>query len=122
MDKKRILVVDDEPNLIRSLSFILTKHGYEVTSANNGEEALQRIRESWPDLIFLDIMMPRKNGFEVCEEIRKMQGSESIHIVMLSAKGASFNQETAMSSGAVEYISKPFSPQEIVTRVKQLLS
>jgi DNA-binding response OmpR family regulator len=121
VDNKRILVVDDEANLIRSLSFVLAKNGYEVSSARDGEEALQKVREFKPDLIFLDIMMPRKNGFEVCREIRKMPGTEGIRIVMLSAKGGS-DQDTALSFGACEYISKPFSPQEIVMRVKQLLS
>lgn len=121
MDKKRILVVDDEANLIRSLSFVLAKNGYEVSSARDGEEALQKVREFRPDLIFLDIMMPRKNGFEVCREIREMPGNEGIRIVMLSAKGGS-DQDTAAGCGAYEYISKPFSPQEIVMRVKQILS
>jgi DNA-binding response OmpR family regulator len=121
VEKKRILVVDDEANLVRSLSFVFTKNGYEVSSASDGEEALQKVREFKPDLIFLDIMMPRKNGFEVCQEIKKIPGTDNIRIVMLSAKGGA-DQDTALSCGAYDYITKPFSPQEIVLRVKNILN
>lgn len=121
MEKKRILVVDDEANVVRSLSFVLTKNGYEVSSARDGEEALRKVREFRPQLIFLDIMMPRKNGFEVCQEIKKMPDTRDIPIVMLSAKGVA-DQDPVLNCGAYAYISKPFSPQEIVTRVNQILS
>jgi len=79
--------VDDEPHLVRSLSFILSKEGYEVVSAVNGEEALQKIRESKPDLMFLDVMMPKKNGYEVCQEIRSSPELKDIYIIMLTARG-----------------------------------
>jgi DNA-binding response OmpR family regulator len=120
MSIKRILVVDDEPHLLRSLSFILSKSGYEVVTASNGEEALEKLFEIRPELIILDIMMPNKNGYEVCEAIRKMPEFAEIYIVVLSAKGGEMDKEKALSLGANEFMSKPFSPQEIVTRTKQI--
>jgi len=86
-NRKKVLIVDDEPHLVRSLSFILSKEGYEVVSAVNGEEALQKIRESKPDLMFLDVMMPKKNGYEVCQEIRSSPELKDIYIIMLTARG-----------------------------------
>jgi CheY-like chemotaxis protein len=119
LDNKQILVVDDEPHLIRSLAFILAKEGYEVSTANNGEEALEKISESKPDLIFLDIMMPQKNGYEVCETIRKIPELADIYIIMLSAKGWEIDKTKAIAVGANEFMSKPFSPLEIVSRVRK---
>lgn len=122
MIKKRILVVDDEPHLIRSLTFILTREGYEIDMAGNGEEALEKIRLNKPDLIFLDIMMPKKNGYEVCETIRNDPELKDIYIIMLSAKGWDIDREKAMDTGANEFISKPFSPLEAVSRTKRALN
>jgi CheY-like chemotaxis protein len=96
MSNKRILVVDDEPHLIRSLTFILAKEGYDVSMAADGEEALRKIAENKPDLIFLDIMMPKKNGYEVCETIRKVPELQSVYIIMLSAKGWDIDRAKAM--------------------------
>lgn len=119
MNIKKILVVDDEPHLIRSLTFILAKEGYEVSMASDGEEALKRIGENRPDLIFLDIMMPKKNGYEVCETIRSVPDLKDIYIIMLSAKGWDIDRAKATNVGANEFMSKPFSPLEVVSRVRK---
>lgn len=120
-NEKRILVVDDEPHAIRALTFILKKEGYDVYSALNGEEAMARVRESKPDLMFLDVMMPRKNGFEVCQEIKGDPGLSDIYIIMLTAKGQEKDREKGLSLGADEFITKPFSLTDIVARVRELL-
>jgi CheY-like chemotaxis protein len=121
MDNKRILVVDDEPHLIRSLSFILSKEGYEVLTASNGEEALQKVIESKPALLFLDVMMPKKNGYEVCEEIRKMPDLKETYILILTAKGGDIDREKALSAGADGFMTKPFSPQEVISKTKTIM-
>ena len=119
--EKRILVVDDEPHAIRALTFILKKEGYDVYSALNGEEAMARVRESKPDLMFLDVMMPKKNGFEVCQEIKGDPGLSDIYIIMLTAKGQEKDREKGLSLGADEFVTKPFSLTDIVARVRELL-
>jgi|WetSurMetagenome_2_1015567.scaffolds.fasta_scaffold270885_2 two-component system, OmpR family, alkaline phosphatase synthesis response regulator PhoP len=119
MNLKRILVVDDEPHLVRSISFILNKSGYEVYTAQDGEEALKRVFECKPELIYLDIMMPKMNGYDVCEKIRTMPEFRDIYIIMLSAKGGEIDKDKAFSSGANEFMSKPFSPMEIVAKTKK---
>jgi DNA-binding response OmpR family regulator len=119
---KRILVADDEPHLIRSLSYILNKSGFEINSAIDGEEALRKLVEFKPELIFLDIMMPKINGYEVCEIIRKMPEYKDIHIIVLSAKGGDIDREKALSLGANEFMSKPFSPLDVLAKVKNILN
>jgi CheY-like chemotaxis protein len=121
MSSKRILVVDDEPHLIRSLTFILDKEGYEVLMAGDGEEALKKVSETRPDMIFLDIMMPKKNGYEVCQTIRSIPELKDIYIIMLSAKGWEMDREKALSVGANEFMSKPFSPLDAVSRARKAL-
>ncbi|MBN1161264.1 MAG: response regulator [Dehalococcoidales bacterium] len=122
MTDKKILVVDDEPNVVRTLTFVLKKEGYDVATAENGEEALARVHESKPCLMFLDVMMPKKNGYEVCQELKSDAALSDIHIVMLSAKGQEADREKALSMGANEFITKPFSPVGVVGRVKELLA
>jgi DNA-binding response OmpR family regulator len=122
MSDNKILVVDDEPNVVRTLTFVLRKEGYEVATAENGEEALAKIRELKPRLMFLDVMMPKKNGYEVCQELKSDSNLCDIHIVMLSAKGQEADREKALNLGANEFITKPFSPIGVLGRVKELLS
>ncbi len=122
MPDKKILVVDDEPNVVRTLTFVLKKEGYDVSSATNGEEALTKARELRPNLMFLDVMMPKKNGYEVCRELRGDSTMNDIHIVMLSAKGQETDREKALHFGADEFMTKPFSPIGVVGRVKELLA
>jgi two-component system alkaline phosphatase synthesis response regulator PhoP len=121
MSDKKILVVDDEPLVVRTLTFVLGKEGYKVTTAVNGEEAISRVQESKPNLMFLDVMMPKKNGYEVCKELRKNSNYSDIHIIMLSAKGQETDKEMALTAGANEFMTKPFSPSAVVVRVKELL-
>ncbi len=122
MSDKRILVVDDEPHVVRTLTFVLKKEGYEVVSAGNGEEALNLVHKHKPDLMFLDVMMPKKNGYEVCREIKANPAFSDIHIIMLSAKGQEADREKAESLGANEFITKPFSPAGIIDRVREILN
>src|SRR3972149_3521188 len=121
MPDKKILVVDDEPNVVRTLTFVLRKEGYEVSSAGDGEEAMAKVRESKPNLMFLDVMMPKKNGYEVCQELKNNSSLSDIHVVMISAKGQEADKEKALSLGADEFITKPFSPMGVIERVKELL-
>lgn len=117
----KILVVDDEPFILRSLTFILKKNGYDVDSATNGEEALEAILNGRPKLVFLDLMMPKKNGLEVCVEVRQNQELNDIHIIMLTAKGQERDREKGLEAGANEYLTKPFSPSKVLDRVRELV-
>jgi len=118
---KRILVVDDEPNVIRSLNFVLSRAGYEVSSAGNGEDGLVKIRQLKPNLVFLDVMMPKKNGYEVCQEVKKDSSLRDVHVIMLTAKGQEADREQGMEAGADEFMTKPFSPIEVLDKVRELL-
>jgi len=118
---KKILIVDDAPFILRSLAFILKKHGYKVITATDGEEALAKIREERPDLIFLDVMMPKKDGYEVCQEVRDSPEMGNPHIIMLTARGQEADQERGLRLGADEFMTKPFSPSKIIERVKAVL-
>ena len=117
----KILIVDDEPSIARSLSFVLIKDGYDVTVAEDGEQAMAFVRASKPDIMILDVMMPKKNGYDVCEEIKSDAELRDIHVMMLTAKGQGGDLEKGLSHGADEYITKPFSPMKIVARVNELL-
>jgi DNA-binding response OmpR family regulator len=121
MTQRRILVVDDEPFICRSLSFVLRKSDYLVFEARNGEEAIAAIREHKPDLVFLDVMMPKLNGFQVTEEVRRDRALDTVKIVLLTAKGQECDRDQGKAVGATDYITKPFSPTKILERVKQLL-
>jgi len=119
--EKKILVVDDEPNVIKSLTFVLSKEGYDVSSAANGEDAMAKIRQSKPNLMFLDVMMPKKNGYEVCQEVKCNSSLSDIHIIMLTAKGQEADREKGLNAGANEFMTKPFSPMMVIGKVKELL-
>jgi DNA-binding response OmpR family regulator len=119
--ERKILVVDDEPNVVRSLTFVLEKEGYDVSSAVNGEEALAKIQEIRPKLVFLDVMMPKKNGYEVCKEVKDNSSLSDTHIIMLTAKGQETDREKGFGAGADEFMTKPFSLMAVVDRVKRLL-
>jgi two-component system alkaline phosphatase synthesis response regulator PhoP len=117
----KILIVDDEPSIVRSLTFVLEKEGFDVSQAPDGQRAMQLIRESKPNLLFLDVMMPKKNGYDVCQEIKSDPRLMDIHVVMLTAKGPADDLEKGLLPSADEFITKPFSLMEIVARVKELL-
>lgn len=110
----RILVVDDEPALLRLMDFVLARHGYTLLSATNGEEALALAREHRPDLIVLDIMMPRVDGYQVAEVLRADAELASIPIIMLTAKAQEEDIERGLAVGVDRYVTKPFSPDDFV--------
>lgn len=119
---KRVLIVDDEPNIVTALEFLLEKRGYEVTVAVNGEEALAQVETFKPDLVLLDVMMPKVSGYEVCQRLRSDPRWQGIKIVMLSAKGREVEVSKGMSLGADLYVTKPFSSAELVATIDTLLS
>lgn len=116
-----VLVVDDERSIVLSLEFILRKAGFDVRVAYDGEQALQAIEESVPDLVLLDVSMPKRDGYDVCQTIRANPAWKSIRIVMLTAKGQEIEREKGLALGADDYITKPFSTREVIERVKQFL-
>lgn len=118
---KSILIVDDEPNILLSLEFLMQQEGYEVRTATNGDEALLAVGEKQPDLILLDIMMPKLDGFEVCQKIRSNPNWKNIRIVILTAKGREVDQEKGLALGADDYIIKPFATKHLVKKVKTVL-
>jgi two-component system, OmpR family, alkaline phosphatase synthesis response regulator PhoP len=118
----KILIADDEQNIVISLEFLMKREGFQVSVANDGEEALARIRSDPPDLVLLDVMMPRKNGFEVCQAVKSDPALQSIKILMLTAKGRDTEVAKGLAMGADAYMTKPFSTRELVEKVKSLLS
>jgi DNA-binding response OmpR family regulator len=118
----KILVVDDEPNIVLSLEFLMKQAGFQVRTASDGEAALAAVAADTPDLVLLDVMMPRKNGYEVCQAIRANPDCKKVRIIMLTAKGREVEREKGLALGADDYITKPFSTQEVVERVRELLA
>ena len=118
---KYVLIVDDAPNIVLSLEFLMKKEGYTVHTVANGEEALLAVKERTPDLILLDVMMPRKDGYEVCQELRSNPDWQGIKIIMLTAKGRDVAREKGLALGANDYITKPFATRELVEKVNSLL-
>jgi DNA-binding response OmpR family regulator len=119
---KKILVVDDEPNIVISLEFLMKKEGFEVAVANDGDEALAKVASFNPDLLLLDVMMPKKSGFEVCEALRADSERAGLKIVMLTAKGRDTEMAKGLAIGADAYVTKPFSTRELVDKVKEMLA
>jgi two-component system alkaline phosphatase synthesis response regulator PhoP len=118
---KNILVVDDEYFITRSLSFLFQKEGFDVRVAHDGEAALEEIKSGQPDLIFMDMDMPKKNGLETVREIRSNPEWQKIHIIMLTAKGQETDEKAGFEAGVNEYTLKPFDPRAILNRVRELL-
>jgi diguanylate cyclase (GGDEF)-like protein len=116
-----ILVVDDDPDIARFVEVNLRSAGYDVSVAGDGEEALERATEMRPDLVLLDVMMPRLDGFEVAQRLRKNPQTANTSIIMLTAKALSSDKVTGLQSGADDYIIKPFDPIELLARVKGTL-
>lgn len=119
---KKILIVDDEPNIVISLEFLMQREGFEVAVAVDGEEALSKLAEWQPDLVLLDIMMPKQSGFEVCQEIRGNAAWDKIKIIMLTAKGRDTEVQKGMALGADAYVTKPFSTKDLVAKVRAVLA
>jgi len=118
----KILVVDDEPNIVLSLEFLMKQAGFQVRTAADGDAALAALAADCPDLVLLDVMMPRKNGYEVCQAIRENPAYKEVRIIMLTAKGRDVEREKGLALGADDYVTKPFSTQEVVDKVRELLS
>lgn len=118
---KRVLVVDDEPNIVMSLEFLMRRAGFEVEVARNGKEALQALDRTPPDLMLLDVMMPEFDGYEVCQRIRARPEWNGTKIIMLTARGRDVERERGLSLGADDYVTKPFSTRDLVEKVKVML-
>jgi len=116
-----VLVVDDEANIALSLEFLMKQSGFEVRTATDGEQALAAIEESPPDLVLLDINMPKLNGYEVCSRVRAQPEWERVRIIMLTAKGRDIEREKGLAMGADDYIVKPFATSEVVEKVRAML-
>ena len=119
---KRILVVDDEMYIVNILDFTLAGEGWEVISANNGEDALRTLLKVEPDLVILDVMMPRIEGVEVCRAIKAREESANTPVILLSAKNSDRDREKGMEAGADLYLTKPFSPSRLVEEIRNLMS
>lgn len=121
MSRGRILVVDDEIYIVHILDFSLGMEGYEVVTALDGEQALAKAKEHRPDLIVLDIMMPKMDGYETCKALKEDPDTSAIPVILLSAKGRNSDQQAGYDVGAEDYITKPFSPRKLVDRINEML-
>jgi two-component system alkaline phosphatase synthesis response regulator PhoP len=119
---KKILIVEDEPSILRALQFQLERIGkMDVIFARDGEEAVKMIEAERPRLIFLDLMLPKKNGYEICQWIKETPYLSDIHVIILSAKGQEYEISQGMNVGADEYMTKPFDPQQVLRRAQEIL-
>ena len=118
---ERIVIADDEPNLVTPLEYMLKREGFEVTVARDGEEALEAVARVRPHLVLMDVMMPRKSGFDVCQVLRADEANRHLRILLLTAKGRDDDVAKGLALGADAYMIKPFSPKELLLKVRQLL-
>ena len=121
MPNKTILIADDEPYLIRSLSYVLQREGYHVESAVDGQEAMSKIETLRPDLVFLDLMLPRLDGFQICRRVKERPDLRSTYVIILTAKGQQEDRQKGFQAGADAFMTKPFSPKEIIDKLRQIL-
>jgi DNA-binding response OmpR family regulator len=117
----KILIVDDEPNIVISLEYLMQREGFDVSVARDGVQAIAAIERNPPDLVLLDVMMPGKTGFEVCQHVRAIDRLRNMVIVMLTAKGRETDVAKGLALGANAYVTKPFSTRELVAQVRTLL-
>jgi len=118
---KTILIADDEPNIVISLEYLLERDGYRVLVARDGEEAMQAMQREAPDLLLLDVMLPRLSGYDVCQRIRENSAWRATRIVMLTARGREIEVAKGLALGADAYITKPFSTHELLTQIREQL-
>jgi DNA-binding response OmpR family regulator len=118
---KRILIADDEPNIVASLEFLMEQAGYEVKAVADGNDALAAVASFRPDLVLLDVMMPGRSGYEVCEKLKGDAATRGVKVVMLSAKGRDVEVAKGLDLGADAYVTKPFSTRELAAKVRELL-
>ncbi len=121
MARGSVLVVDDEPNIALSLEYLMKGQGFDVRVARDGEAALEALREATPHVVLLDVMMPKRDGYDVCQTVRATPEWRDVRIIMLTAKGRAIEQEKGLALGADDYITKPFSTQEVIERVRQYM-
>lgn len=121
MEKKKVLAVDDEPNILMSIEFILEMEGYEVYLARDGEEALEVAARVRPDLVLLDVNMPRKDGYEVCRILRESEQLAGTKVIMLTAKGQALERKKGIEVGADEYVTKPFGADDLLQKIRALI-
>jgi len=122
--RKKILIVDDEANFILGMSYVLEAEGYEIVEANDGDEAFEQAKNEMPDLMLMDIMMPpsgKHEGFKVCKKIKENEKTSHIIVIMASVLGANSDKEMARESGASDYITKPYNPDDVVKIIKKYL-
>ena len=117
---RKVLIVDDEPNIVTSLTFLMKKSGFETSVARDGDEALAEVERFHPDLVLLDVMMPKRDGFEVCQKLRA-SGQTELKIILLTAKGRETEVAKGLAVGADAYVTKPFSTRDLVEQVTRLL-
>lgn len=118
----RILIVDDEPNIVLALELLMRREGYEIEAVGDGEKAVEAAVKFRPDLILLDVMLPRMDGYEVCQRIRADVSLKDTSIIMLTAKGRDVEKEKGLALGADHYITKPFSTRDVVRKVREILA
>jgi DNA-binding response OmpR family regulator len=118
---KKVLIADDEPNIVVSLEFLMRQRGYDVRVVSDGAEALKAVDEFRPDLILLDVMMPRISGYDVCQKVRENPDWHGTRIIMLSAKGRDVEVTKGIAIGADAYVTKPFSTRDLIAKVGELL-
>lgn len=118
---QKVLIVDDETNIVISLEFLIAQAGYELRVAHNGQEALDQVAAFEPDLILLDVMMPHINGFEVCRRVRENPAWQHTKIIMLTAKGREVEVTKGLALGADAYVTKPFSTKELLAQIRDIL-
>ncbi|MCU0922571.1 MAG: response regulator [Burkholderiaceae bacterium] len=117
----KVLIADDEPNIVISLEYLMKRAGYQVSIARDGQEALDTIRRERPRLVLLDVMMPKKSGHEVCQELRADEQIKDTLVLMLTAKGRDTDVDKGLGVGADAYMTKPFSTKELVAKVAEML-
>ncbi len=118
---RSVLIVDDEPNIVISLEFLVKQAGYEARVARDGDAALAAVADRMPDLILLDVMMPKRDGYEVCQTIRANPAWAAVRIIMLTARGREIDREKGFALGVDDYVTKPFSTREVVELIKHYL-
>jgi len=117
----RVVIADDEPNLVIPLEYVLQREGFDVTVARDGQEALDAVARVRPHLVLLDVMMPRKSGFDVCQVLRADEANRDVRILLLTARGRDDDVAKGLALGADAYVIKPFSPKELMRKVRELL-
>lgn len=122
---KKVLIVDDEPNILilmeQALEKLEDEDDVELLTARDGLEALNIIKKEKPDLVFLDVMMPKMSGLEVCNTVKNELGMEDVYIIMLTAKGQEYDKQSGMAMGANLYMTKPFRPKEVLVKAREVL-